>query len=673
MLSNIPSELRSSNQWMNYKLKPRPNNPDKLDKIPCDSKGVTQSKTDPDKWHSFENAMSFVDGKLVHGVGYCLNGSDTLVIDLDNCFEPDQTTLKPHAREIVDSVSGFVERSVSGRGLHIFTKTSEQFGNPKNNALGIEVFTDRMFVAMTGNVFESRSEMPPAPVDLSALSKHIRMSPQSSVDTFEVMSRRDPSLSLVDARRIVMDELEPKPDRLDWLNVGMALHFQFEGAPEAFEIWDEYSQREGAGTYESLEVEKAWNSFKAHRSNPITFGSLRARLKASAGLNGRLLAPIDFDISELLAPEYLLEGYFPEGIASVAGQRGAGKSQMIVHLAAIVSHLIKDPISPPERRKVYYFTEQADQIQRILYGLTRFGGGEFGSEGLLLAGNKEVNSWLHIIPTQKMTAADVAHHIAEYGCVGTVLDDQGIEVAPWLIFDTASATFEIEDENSNSEWSRFIASVRQSSRRSNPCVWIVTHTAKGANNGKTENITARGASALESDVSTAAVIQRDVGSSQTTMLLTKTRIQTEHNVLTYTTTPHFEVLKNKRGRLCEVRFDVGRFELTTLKDQKAGAAKQVRDTKMGELKGKIYELIAANDGELNVDSIRNEIRGNNGDTSAALKQLENDGLIRSIQQDSDKRKRVFVLIDQDLKVSPISPNSRPRTRWARTEIGGEAQ
>lgn len=72
--------------------------------------------------------------------------------DLDNCFE-DDGALKTYAAELLESVDPiFVERSVSGRGLHIFVHAPEAKGWRRD---GIEFYSRDRFIRVTGDRFEA--------------------------------------------------------------------------------------------------------------------------------------------------------------------------------------------------------------------------------------------------------------------------------------------------------------------------------------------------------------------------------------------------------------------------------------------------------------------------------------------------------------------------------------
>lgn len=67
--------------------------------------------------------------------------------DLDDCFEGDR--LAGWAREaIAGAVPVFAERSVSGRGLHLFVEAPE---GPGRKGGGVEFYSRARFIRVTGD------------------------------------------------------------------------------------------------------------------------------------------------------------------------------------------------------------------------------------------------------------------------------------------------------------------------------------------------------------------------------------------------------------------------------------------------------------------------------------------------------------------------------------------
>jgi putative DNA primase/helicase len=107
------------------------------------------SVSDPSTWGAFEDAeMAYMMGEY-DGVGLVfLAGGGLVGIDIDDCLDADGT-LSELAGEIVETVPGYVERSPSGKGLHIITRAD--IGRAyKDDTLGLEIYTSGRYFTITG-------------------------------------------------------------------------------------------------------------------------------------------------------------------------------------------------------------------------------------------------------------------------------------------------------------------------------------------------------------------------------------------------------------------------------------------------------------------------------------------------------------------------------------------
>jgi len=596
-LERIPVELKELPQWMPFKLLSRPDSL-KKGKVPS-YKGRPADKTDPKHWLSFQECLTqYEQGEHGYGgIGFCPNGSDLLFIDLDDCFES-SGQLNERAREIVDSVEGYVERSLSGNGLHIVTLTDKHYGNPKSADGEVEIFTNRMYLAMTGDVFEGRIQIPMFPANTSVLDKYLhKQTKAKTYDPFEVYSKRDPQLTLEKAEEILMVQLIPNPSRGDWLELGMALHFQFLGDEDALVLWDQYSSRDGAGNYLGFsDLERTWNGFRLDHPNPITFASVYQKLKKPELTEEEILEeikPIEYDLDKPKPIRYLLNGFMTEGITSIAGASGAGKTTMVVELASIIAHLCDESkvgddlekhfLKVRGRRKVIHFTEHAEQIEQVLYGKRKFG----KKHSAITCSTEEANEWYLVVPTKKYSATQLAKLVSAYSKKHTVtwpsgrLDQSGHQInvvmSPLLIFDTASASFALEDENSNSEQSKMIAAIKEVIRELNSSIWIITHVAKAAKALELKQQSSRGAGAIEADVQTAASLGRELGAECSVLSITKNRIQTQFDELNFKPSFHNLLVEDEWGDWQEVTYINGELTKSTSVEriqQKANSKKE---------------------------------------------------------------------------------------------------
>lgn len=97
-------------------------------------------------WGSFEKAVETAVGRGL-GLGFVLTEDDPYTcVDLDGCVEQDGQVTET-TRAILDMLSGWVELSPSGRGLHVWVRNEE----PVNRrTTGIEVYSHNRWMTVTG-------------------------------------------------------------------------------------------------------------------------------------------------------------------------------------------------------------------------------------------------------------------------------------------------------------------------------------------------------------------------------------------------------------------------------------------------------------------------------------------------------------------------------------------
>lgn len=150
-------------QFIVYRLEPSKSRLGKLEKLPIDySTGRVVSAHDSAFWLSYDSAdrfaQQFGDG---HGVGFVITPeSKVFCLDIDGCLQADGQWSQ-QSRDLCAMFPGAaIECSVSGRGLHIWGTYSGDMPphGCKNEALGIELYTEKRFIALgraegaTGNV-----------------------------------------------------------------------------------------------------------------------------------------------------------------------------------------------------------------------------------------------------------------------------------------------------------------------------------------------------------------------------------------------------------------------------------------------------------------------------------------------------------------------------------------
>ena len=109
--------------------------------------GSAASSTNPATWASFAEVQSGAGD----GFGVVLDGSGLGCYDFDNCFDGD--VLKPAVREFIAGIAYpivYVERSMSGNGLHVFVEAEKQRGFRRD---GVEFYAWGRFIRTTLDPF----------------------------------------------------------------------------------------------------------------------------------------------------------------------------------------------------------------------------------------------------------------------------------------------------------------------------------------------------------------------------------------------------------------------------------------------------------------------------------------------------------------------------------------
>lgn len=139
-------------QFMCYVLVASTTRPGKTDKFPVSPHtGQVCTAHDPANWTTADHACSMAEVMgAAYGVAFVFTQNDPFFfIDIDNCFV--DGVWSPIALEIAGMFPGAaVEMSQSGKGIHIFGTGVVPHHAKRNDALGLEFYTELRFVALTG-------------------------------------------------------------------------------------------------------------------------------------------------------------------------------------------------------------------------------------------------------------------------------------------------------------------------------------------------------------------------------------------------------------------------------------------------------------------------------------------------------------------------------------------
>ncbi len=147
MLTNIPAELKTLRQWVNWRYDVVDG---KTTKVPYNANtGHKASVTDPSTWATFDRAVG--QANKFEGIGFVLSKDDPFcIIDLDNkpSNPASEEQLARHTK-IYETFQSYTETSISGTGVHIIVRGTIPAGVNRDH---VEVYSSDRYMVCTGNV-----------------------------------------------------------------------------------------------------------------------------------------------------------------------------------------------------------------------------------------------------------------------------------------------------------------------------------------------------------------------------------------------------------------------------------------------------------------------------------------------------------------------------------------
>jgi len=151
------AELKTLSQWVGYTS----------NKVPmCPHTGGAASSNNPDTWGTAAQAWSAKKRYGWAGIGYVFTiGAGVVGVDLDDCFDSNGR-LSDDARQIVQMLNSYTERSPSGKGLHILA-----CGSIPNSVKrpGFEMYNELRYFTVTGNQYGEPRDIEDRQGELEAL------------------------------------------------------------------------------------------------------------------------------------------------------------------------------------------------------------------------------------------------------------------------------------------------------------------------------------------------------------------------------------------------------------------------------------------------------------------------------------------------------------------------
>lgn len=169
--NNIPEEMKSIARWVCLNMVEEGG---KQTKRPVSAhSGKVASITDEANWADFNTAIKYYQEHKdrINGIGFVFTDDDDIVgIDFDGCLDTDGNLINDTIQEIVSRNTSYIERSVSGTGLHVYlrgklpTNTGVKLSTELSpHGFGIELYEQKRFFIVTGNAYpDGNTKLPVA-------------------------------------------------------------------------------------------------------------------------------------------------------------------------------------------------------------------------------------------------------------------------------------------------------------------------------------------------------------------------------------------------------------------------------------------------------------------------------------------------------------------------------
>jgi hypothetical protein len=150
--ATVPEEMKVKPNWVVVRTRENKDT-GRLDKFLINvHNGKFAESDNPETWTDFDTACEFAKKNGGIALAYALDGKDKIAcIDLDGCID-ENGNYSDTAKEVLDKCGKtYIEKSVSGKGLHIFGKTNGMDLRAFSKDGDMEFYQSGHFIAMTGD------------------------------------------------------------------------------------------------------------------------------------------------------------------------------------------------------------------------------------------------------------------------------------------------------------------------------------------------------------------------------------------------------------------------------------------------------------------------------------------------------------------------------------------
>lgn len=153
---NVPDEMKAKPNWVIVRTSENKDT-GRLDKFLIDvHTGKAAKSNDASTWTDFDTACQYAKENGGVALAYALDGQDNIVcIDVDGCLDEVGNINSVGATTAGFGNGTYSERSISGKGIHVFGKMQNLDVRAFSKDGDLEFYQDKHFIAMTGNPLQS--------------------------------------------------------------------------------------------------------------------------------------------------------------------------------------------------------------------------------------------------------------------------------------------------------------------------------------------------------------------------------------------------------------------------------------------------------------------------------------------------------------------------------------
>ncbi len=153
---NVPAEMKAKPNWVIVRTSENKDT-GRFDKYLIDvHTGKAAKSNDASTWTDFDSACQYAKENGGVALAYALDGQDNIVcIDVDDCIDEVGNINSVGATTAGFGNGTYSERSISGKGLHVFGKMQNLDVRAFSKDGDLEFYQDKHFIAMTGNPLTS--------------------------------------------------------------------------------------------------------------------------------------------------------------------------------------------------------------------------------------------------------------------------------------------------------------------------------------------------------------------------------------------------------------------------------------------------------------------------------------------------------------------------------------